>query len=256
MTSPVPAAATPAAPRPSTTVILVRDGAGGLEVLMVVRGSDRSQFSAAMVFPGGVIEPEDAGDVWTGLCDDAEGLDAAERARRVAGFRELYEETGILLLERHDGGAHAPAPGMTFAEAVRASGGKLDLSAMVPFAHWITPEGAPKRYDTYFRLCGLGTEMEAVSDGRETVEAEWLRPADAIALGDAGTRNLLFPTRCQLELLAESDTVEAALRAARGRPIVAVTPRFDRREDGTWLSIPPEAGYPNCAFRMPRRLDA
>jgi 8-oxo-dGTP pyrophosphatase MutT (NUDIX family) len=90
---------TPSIPRPATTVLLVRDGADGLEVLMVVRGEDKTQFASAMVFPGGVIDPEDADDAWLELVDGGEPLDAAERARRIAGFRELWEETGLLLIE-------------------------------------------------------------------------------------------------------------------------------------------------------------
>jgi 8-oxo-dGTP pyrophosphatase MutT (NUDIX family) len=240
------------APRPSTTVLLVRDGEGGLEVLMVVRPNDKSQYAAAMVFPGGVLEAADADDAWLELCDGADGLDPAERARRIGGFRELYEETGILLLEAP---ARAPQPAAEetpFLEVVRASGGRLDLSAMAPFAHWVTPEGAPKRYDTFFRLCWRATDMTAVSDGRETVAAEWLTPARALALGASGERNLLFPTKCQLELLAQSGSVEAAVAAARARRIIPVSPHMERRPEGTFLSIPAEAGYPVCEFQMGR----
>jgi 8-oxo-dGTP pyrophosphatase MutT (NUDIX family) len=237
--------------RPSTTVLLVRDGPDGIEVLMVVRRNDRSQYASAMLFPGGTVEPSDADERWLSLCEGAAGLDAAERARRIAGFRELHEETGIALLGRPDR-VPARATGETsFYEAVRSSGGRLDLSAMVPFAHWITPEGAPKRYEVFFRLCWLPTDMTAVSDGQETVAAEWLQPADAVALGASGQRNLLFPTKCQLELLAQSRTVEEALALTRARRIVPVSPRVERRGEETFLSIPSEAGYPVCEFRMP-----
>lgn len=240
-------------PRPSTTVLLVRDGAEGLEVLMVVR-NERSHFASALVFPGGVIDAEDSDPAWLGLIDGAEGLDEAERTRRIAGFRELHEETGVLLLDAPErqpqtlageGGEAAP-----FLEIVRQSGGRLDLAAMAPFAHWVTPESAPKRYDTHFRLCWQTTEMTAISDGRETVSVEWLRPAQAIALGATGERNLLFPTKCQLDLLAQTDTVEAAAAAARTRRIIPVTPSFERRPEGTFLSIPEETGYPVREFFM------
>lgn len=221
---------------------------------MVVRGEDSSQFSAAMVFPGGVVDPEDAGDEWLERCDGAADLTVAERARRIAGFRELYEETGILLAGSA-AGVPLPAPPTPFADALRACGGRLDLSAMVPFAHWITPHGPPKRYDVHFRLCSLTTEAEAICDGRETTEALWLRPADAVALGDSGSRNLLFPTRCQLDLLMASGSVAEAVASAEARRIVSVTPSMERREDGIRLSIPPESGYPRCEMflREPAR---
>jgi hypothetical protein len=136
---------------------------------------------------------------------------------------------------------------------VRRSGGRLDLAAMTPFAHWVTPEGAPKRYDTHFRLCWLTTEMTAVSDGRETVAAEWLRPREALALGASGRRTVLFPTKCQLDLLAQANSVEEAVAQARARRIVSVSPRMERRPEGTVLSIPAESGYPECEFVTPAR---
>lgn len=240
------------APRPSTTVLLVRDGADGLEVLMVVRNA-RSHFASALVFPGGVIDAEDADAAWLDLVDGAEALEPVERTRRIAGFRELYEETGVLLLDAPEGRPDLGGEAAPFLEIVRRSGGRLDLAAMATFAHWVTPESAPKRYDTHFRLCWRATEMTAISDGRETVAAEWLRPADAIALGASGERNLLFPTKCQLDLLAQSDTVEAAVAAACARRITPVTPALDRRPEGTFLSIPAESGYPVREFFMGAR---
>jgi 8-oxo-dGTP pyrophosphatase MutT (NUDIX family) len=239
-----------AAPRPSTTVLLVRDGADGLEVLMVVRGDDKGQYASAMVFPGGAVDPADADEAWLELVEGAADVGAAERARRIAGFRELWEETGLLLLEGLAGRPAARAGEAEFLEVVRQAGGRLDLSAMIPFANWVTPEGAPKRYDTHFRLCWLTAEATAVSDGRETVLAEWLRPADALALGAAGRRNLLFPTKCQLDLLAQAASVEEAAAQARARRIVPVSPTMDRRPEGTVLSIPAESGYPYTEFVM------
>jgi 8-oxo-dGTP pyrophosphatase MutT (NUDIX family) len=241
----------PAPLRPSTTVLLIRDGADGLEVLMVVRGDDKGQYASAMVFPGGTLDAEDADEAWLAHLDGADGLDPAERARRIAGFRELFEETGVLLIEAPQ--RAPPAAGeRSFLDVVRDTGGRLDLEAMIPFAHWVTPEGAPKRYDTYFRLCWRTTEMTAVSDGRETVSVEWLKPSQALALGAAGQRNVLFPTKCQLDLLAQSATVEQAVAAARARRIVPVSPTMERRPEGTVLSIPPESGYPEREFVMAR----
>lgn len=239
------------APRPSTTVLLVRDGPNGLEVLMVVR-NESAYLASAMVFPGGVLEADDADEAWLDLVEGVEGLDADERARRIGGFRELYEETGILLLEGAAAAPRADAELMSFREVVRGTGGRLDLAAMAPFARWITPMGAPKRFDAHFRLCWIKTETTAVSDGRETVSAEWLRPAEAIELGALRQRILLPPTRCQLDLLAQSETVAEAVAAARARRITPVTPSFARRPEGTFITIPPEAGYPVLEHLVPR----
>jgi 8-oxo-dGTP pyrophosphatase MutT (NUDIX family) len=227
---------TPAIPRLSSTVILVRERTG-LEVLMVVRNSE-SYFASALVFPGGTVDPEDRHEAWVDHVDGHEALTADERAVRLAGFRELQEETGLLLADR----ALQPGEG-TFRESLARAGARLDLAAMHPFAHWITPETSPKRYDTHFRLCGLTTELSAVSDGRETVSVEWLRPKDALDLGARGERKVLFPTRLNLELLARSGSVEDAIDAARARTIVTVTPRVERRQTGTFITVPPDAGY-------------
>ena len=226
----------PAVPRLSSTVILVRERAG-LEVLMVVR-NDRSYFASALVFPGGTVDPDDRDAAWSECVIVGAALSDDERAIRIAGFRELHEETGLLLADR----AVTPGEG-GFRELVARAGARLDLSAMYPFAHWITPEMSPKRYDTHFRLCGLTTDLVAVSDGGETVSVEWLRPKDALALGATGERKVLFPTRMNLELLAQSGSVEEAIDAARARRIVTVTPRVDRRAEGTFITIPHDAGY-------------
>lgn len=234
---------TVAEPRLAATVILVRDR-GGLEVLMVER-HEQSHFASALVFPGGLVDPDDRRLDWSDLAIGAEDLSEDERAIRIAGFRELHEETGLFLAS-----AESPPPlGLNraedepFAEVVARRGARLDLSAMHAFAHWITPEFAPRRFDTHFMLCGLDTELTAVSDGRETVSVEWLRPRDAIDKGLSGESKLLFPTRLNLELLATSSSVEAAIAGARRRTVVTVTPRVERRPEGKFLTVPPDAGY-------------
>lgn len=227
---------TAAAPRLSSTVILVRERAG-LEVLMVVRNA-QSSFASALVFPGGTVDTDDRHEAWDEHTAGADGLAAEERAIRIAGFREMFEETGLLLADRS---VAAAAGG--FRDAVVRARARLDLSAMHPFAHWITPEMSPRRYDTHFRLCGLPTDAIAAPDGRETVAAEWLRPTEALELGRSGERTVLFPTRLNLELLAQSRSVEEAIDAARRRRVVTVTPRVERRASGTFVTIPDDAGY-------------
>jgi 8-oxo-dGTP pyrophosphatase MutT (NUDIX family) len=230
-------------PKLATTVLLVRDR-GGLEVLMVERG-EKAHFGAALVFPGGLVDPEDHDDAWLRFTSGTDGLSVQERAVRIAGFRELHEETGILLVDADDPLENA-APGAAeqpFIDRIAKTGSSLDLEAMHPFAHWITPDFAPKRFDTHFRICGLDTGLTAVSDGFETVSVEWLRPADALALGASGERKVLFPTRLNLELLGKSSSVEEAIEASRNRKIVTVSPRMDKRADGAFIVVPPDAGY-------------
>ncbi len=218
---------------------------------MVVR-TERAYFGSALVFPGGIVDPEDAAEAWLERVTGYEGMPAIERSLRIAGYRELYEETGLLLAGE---APSAPAPaGAAFHDVVERSGARLDLSAMHPFAHWITPQTSPKRYDTHFRLCAAGTDAVAISDGLETVSVEWLRPADALAMGRSGERKVLFPTRLNLERLALSSSVDEAIEAARARTIVTVTPRLERRPEGLFITAPEEAGYgPAEEFAGPAR---
>jgi 8-oxo-dGTP pyrophosphatase MutT (NUDIX family) len=223
-------------PRLSSTVILVRERAR-LEVLMVVRNA-QSYFASALVFPGGTVDPEDRDVAWDDHLIGNAVLADDERAIRIAGFRELFEETGLLLADRAMVGGEG-----AFRDIIAGQGARLDLAAMLPFAHWITPDLSPKRYDTHFRLCALTTDLVAVSDGRETVGVEWLRPEDALELGASGQRKVLFPTRLNLELLARAGSVEEAIAQAQDRSIVTVTPQVERRAEGTYVTIPPDAGY-------------
>jgi 8-oxo-dGTP pyrophosphatase MutT (NUDIX family) len=230
-----------AEPRLAATVLLVRD-CDGLEVLMVER-HEQAYFAAALVFPGGIVDPADHDDAWLDLSVGARDLNATERALRIAGYRELYEETGVLLVDHAGAPARPPADDEPFLDRVSRLDARLDLRAMHPFAHWITPEASPKRYDTHFRLCGLATGLTPVSDGRETVSVEWLRPRDALALGAAGERKLLFPTRVNLELLARASSVDHAIAQAAERSIFTVTPRVEQRPEGVFVTIPPDTGY-------------
>jgi 8-oxo-dGTP pyrophosphatase MutT (NUDIX family) len=228
-------AAKPATPRPAATVLLVRD-AGQLEVLMVRRHSE-AHFASALVFPGGLV---DAADFHHARAVGGDGLTPEERALRIAGCRELFEETGLLVGQANDD----PTTGDGgYAQALAANGLRPDLDALHRFAHWITPDFAPKRFDTHFFLCGLETVGELVSDGFETVDAEWLSPLRALQLAEAGERLVIFPTRMNLERLAQSDTVAEAIAATARHPRVPVQPRREIRPDGVFIVLDEAAGY-------------
>lgn len=229
--------ATPATPRPAATLLLLRDGPGGLEVLMVARAREVDFASGALVFPGGRVEELDSV-----LAPPGDRLGAF----RIAAIREAWEECGILLARPCNGVMGLEGPfGAALAEAALAP----DPGALVHFAHWITPEHSPKRFDTHFFLAPAPEGQEARHDGREAVEALWVRPADAVAEAEAGRRKLVFATRLNLLRLARHATVTAALDAALRTPVVTVTPH--PRPDGaggTMLHIPEEAGYGGSSF--------
>ncbi len=243
-----------ATPVPAATILLVRDQPE-FEVLMVRRHHQIDFASGALVFPGGKTHggDHDAGwseriHGWLGAADDA-------RALRIAAVREAYEETGILLARTAGGSvfggderAHLArddiaADRRAFIDLVAELDVRLDIGALGVFARWITPTMMPKRFDTWFFLAAAPPDQLALCDGWETVDAEWIAPAEAIRLADLGERKVIFPTRMNLQLLGEArDSSDAAARAA-ARTLVTVEPRMVNGPEGRVLVIPPDAGY-------------
>jgi 8-oxo-dGTP pyrophosphatase MutT (NUDIX family) len=237
----------PGEPRLAATLLLLRDGP--FEVLMVRRHA-RATFASALVFPGGALDADDADDSWLPLVTGADDLEPGERARRIAAARETWEETGILL-----GAADAGARDRSFRAALEAADGLLDLRSIVPFGHWITPIAEARRFDTHFYLAAAPVGQFATADGGETVDSEWIAPADAVRL--AAERTILFPTLMNLGRLAEKTSVADALASARAHPVVAVQPVITLLDDGTRvISIPESSGYGTTEFRMPPAPDA
>jgi hypothetical protein len=111
------------------------------------------------------------------------------------------------------------------------------------FARWITPAMMPKRFDTWFYLAIAPDDQLAACDGWETVDAEWIDPAEAIRLGDAGERTVIFPTKMNLKLLAEASDSDDAVSRARARELVTVLPVVKETPEGRVLAIPDNAGY-------------
>jgi 8-oxo-dGTP pyrophosphatase MutT (NUDIX family) len=253
----------PTTPIPSSSLLLVRDGAlgleeAGLEVLMIVRHHEIDFASGASVFPGGRVVESDSDPRLAALADGAEGLSEGEIAMRAAAVRECFEECGILLARR--AGEAAPvgpdiasalagerraletnAKGL--ADILGPNGLRLPCDALVSFSHWITPEFMPKRFDTLFFIAEAPAGQEERHDGTEAVDSVWLDPARAIAEADAGQRAVVFATRLNLMRLAESGSVAGALDAARARPLVPVMPRLVDRGGARFVAIPADAGY-------------
>ncbi|MBR0671432.1 NUDIX hydrolase [Neoroseomonas soli] len=222
MPSPVPA-------RPASTVLLLRDGPGGLEVFMVVRHHQIDFASGALVFPGGRVEPSD-----TVLAGGDE-----HEAFRIAAIRETWEECGVLLASP---GRPRAAEG-EFAAMLSGRGLVPDCTMLAHFAHWITPVPVPKRFDTHFFLAAAPRDQDALHDGREAVDSVWIRPRDALAEAEAGTKKIVFPTRMNLTKLARSNSLAEAFAAARARPVVTVLPIQRDTPQGRYLRLPIEADY-------------
>ena len=223
--------------RQAATVLLVRDNP--FAVLMVERHA-KAFHGSAMVFPGGVVDKPDWSPDWLPYLEGAQGLADAERASRIGACRELFEEVAILLATIP---AHNVNPALDFFEMIRTSGGKLRLDALHPFAHWVTPVGVPKRFDTRFYICHEPEGHDAVCDGVETVRLEWVAAATALELPLSGPRMVAFPTKLNLQRLAESASAQAAIAAARARPAFITQPVMVQTDDGPRVRIPAEAGY-------------
>lgn len=242
----------PAPALPSATVLMLRD-LPRFEVLMVRRHHQIDFASGALVFPGGKLEEGDRDAGWARHVAGGEGLSDIERALRICAIREAFEESGILLVGREAadavearaaaGRAEVASGRVGFREFVAELGLRLDLSVITPFAHWITPTSMKKRFDTRFYLTAAPPDQVAACDGCETVDAEWVPPAEALRLGEAGERTIIFPTRLNLRLLAASTSITEALASAASRMVETIMPTMTRIEGHSIMSIPETAAY-------------
>jgi 8-oxo-dGTP pyrophosphatase MutT (NUDIX family) len=244
---------------PAATVLICRDSADGLEVFMVVRHHKIDFASGALVFPGGKVEPEDGDSGFVDFVSGAEALSEEERAFEVGAIRESFEECGVLLAREKDSGAFVSGERLASFDHYRdaLNNGHRGLLAMVrkenlalatedmhPFAHWVTPDMMPKRFDTRFYITRAPEGQLAAHDGSESVDSVWITPQRVLKEADEGKWTVIFPTRCNLEMLAEASSVEDALDRAKNRKIVKVLPKVDKTGDKPMLRIPVEAGYP------------
>jgi 8-oxo-dGTP pyrophosphatase MutT (NUDIX family) len=258
--------------RPATTVLLLRpskpgDAGSPLEVFMVVRHHAIDAFSGALVFPGGKLEEADGDPKLKARCAGADKISAGELKFRIAGVREAFEECGILLARKRGQRnliAAADLKGIeerwrakltkdeaSIVDLVEAEDLEIATDLMTPFAHWITPVFAPKRFDTWFYLAEAPEDQLALHDGSESVDSVWIGAQEAIDEAAAGKRTLVHATTKNLELLAEGGTVTGALSQASERKIVTVQPWVEQRDGKRYLHIPEGAGYRNLVREMP-----
>lgn len=214
-------------PRPSSTVVMVRDASGAPEVFMVKR-HERSSFGSAYAFPGGVLELADGA-----VHASCEGMSAATANRQLdvarggldyfsAAVRELFEESGVLL-----GSTAMSAPALEAARAalndhtlhwdqfVANSDLTMSCQHLHYFGFWITPEGLPKRYSTRFFLTELPEGQVAAHCGGELTDSCWMPAADVL---DARRNKLMcvhYPTRKTLEQVAQFESAAKLTEWAR-----------------------------------------
>lgn len=216
--------------RNAATVVLLRDGASGLETFLLQRNGATAFGPGNYVFPGGRVDEADAG--LQSYCD---GLDDAEASRRigvargglvfwVAAVRECFEECGLLLATDATGAPPARDlakdraalnnGSLDFDDLCRTAGLRLSADRLMYYNHWTTPPGPPRRFSTRFFACAAPDNHEiAMHDGVETVASGWETPQAALAAFDAGEYPMMPPTVAQLRFLADYPGRDAALAA-------------------------------------------
>lgn len=246
---------------PAATVIVFRNdpGEGPPQILMVTRGRELAFAGGMAVFPGGRVDPEDYA-----LADATQhGLDRDEAAHRIAAVRETLEETGLVIGIREGvsaSDANAARERLLadghLAGTLDAMGWTLDLAAVVPFARWHPRnERLPRIFDTRFYLADLGTgAVDLEIDGSENTHLFWTSAAGALEAAERGELSVIFPTRRNLERLAQFASFAEARAQADAIPVREITPWVEERGGERWLTIPGDTGYPVCAERLDRAL--
>jgi 8-oxo-dGTP pyrophosphatase MutT (NUDIX family) len=262
----------PGAPRPAATIVVVRDAPAGLEVLLLRRAEKGDHNSGAWVFPGGLL---DAGDrrchaACNGL-DDARasvvlGLPEGGLDYYVAAIRESFEEAGILFAVDQrgqpidtlvDSGTPLAAlreplhrGDVAFADVCHDFGLRLAADQLFYIAHWVTPPGRAKRFDTRFFLAVLPQGQTTSHDELETVDHVWLRPVEA--LSSENSRRLMTPTRSVIATIGRFERTQALLAWARSpREVLTVAPRLGRDSAGVRPVQPHEPAWAELGFVDP-----
>jgi 8-oxo-dGTP pyrophosphatase MutT (NUDIX family) len=238
---------------PAATLVLYRERDGDAEHLFLERSAKMAFAAGALVFPGGRVDPDDYA-----LAARYPAFDPADAAARIAAMRETLEEAGIIvglaadLPERAIRTARqALVEGSLFSNWLDTNGHVLNLAALTPWARWLPNHPESRVFDTRFYIAALPEHAHPASvDATENVQLFWATAAEAMARSDAGTVQIIFPTMRNLERLAAVPRHADAVAHARAFPVRAITPHYQEREDGRYLCIPTDAGYPVTAQIM------
>ena len=233
-----------AQPRDAATVVLVRPGTEGLEVLMLARARAMDFAPGAHVFPGGSVDEQDASVPWEGPAPEGLGVpDERARALVSAAIRETFEESGVLLCGTSDTEERRVllAGEISFGGMLARHGLALHADSLTPWARWVTPEAAPRRFDTWFFVAEMPAGQVADASA-ESDSVEWMRPCDALDGARAGRLTLLPPTAVTLAQVGGYADVPAVLAARR--EITPLMPTVDVEDGQTWLRMPAGTEYP------------
>lgn len=236
---------------PAATVVIFRNGPEGEppEILMTIRSREMVFAGGMAVFPGGRVDPADfeLGAMMGGA------LDPDEAAHQIAVVRETLEETGLAIGLSGDIDADKARAARRYlletgdlASVLDHFGWELDLDQLTPFARWYPKnERIPRVYDTRFYLADLGTgAVEIEADLSENTHLFWISAKGALEAAERGDIKVIFPTRRNLERLAQFDDYAAAKEQAERIPVRTITPYMGEREGRSWLEIGEDLGYP------------
>jgi 8-oxo-dGTP pyrophosphatase MutT (NUDIX family) len=260
--------------RDAATVLILRDGppdadGDALEVFMLRRNLDSDFVGGAFVFPGGAVDPEDRHDDLDAVCRGRSDADASARlgieqgglAFWVAAIRESFEEAGVLLAYHPDGevirladpetnerfAAHRTAVDSgqrRLVEICEEEGLELAVDAIWYFGHWITPVGAPRRYDTRFFVTLAPPAQTPVHDDHEVIANLWIKPKAALARHGDGDFQMLPPTIASLRAVSRFSTAAEVLEAAAElTDVPTILPRVILDEGGVRIVLPGDPEY-------------
>jgi 8-oxo-dGTP pyrophosphatase MutT (NUDIX family) len=256
--------------RPAATVMLLRDGDHGLEVFMLQRTLSAAFARGQYVFPGGRVDEADHGADFEPICDGydddtasaALGLEQGGLAWYVAAIRESFEEAGVLLarptdadhvvrfdaqeiVERFNAARQAIHAGeMSLVELCVAEDLQLLTDRLHVVAHWLTPLGERRRFDTRFFVAHAPPSQQPLHDDHETIDSLWVAPSTALARWEAGELQMFPPTIACLRWLAAHDSADSAI-AATGPIPDRIEPRLvlDADERLVGILVPGDDGY-------------
>ncbi|MGC4251572.1 MAG: NUDIX domain-containing protein [Sphingobium sp.] len=234
--------------RPAATVVIVRDRPHGpADILMMERARSMAFAGGALVFPGGAV---DEGDRALAAAF-ARGLEPDDAAARVAAIRETLEESGMGI-----GFARPPEPellatmrralaeGAELAALIEAHRLELTLDALLPFTRWQPNHRTARVFDARFYLAKAPDGQEASVDATENTHLFWSSARATLARCAAGEGFTIYPTRRNLERLAQFDTFDALAAHAAATPPEKVVPWIEDRDGVPHLCIPTHLGYP------------
>jgi 8-oxo-dGTP pyrophosphatase MutT (NUDIX family) len=232
-------------PTDAASVILLRSNIAGAQALLIRRHISLAVFGGALVFPGGKLEPSDAGLV-------------------AAACRETFEETGIVLARRPDGGpcdaslAEALQPfradisrdASLFAPLLAKNSLVIDPGSFIMWSHWITPSQVSRRFDTRFLVAKMPPDQIVRCDSAEATECLWLDLDTSDGLADESLA-LAPPTRFSLGDLALSlrkhGSADRLMQMETARPIAQVMPKMARIDSQLMAIMPWDPDYQAAA---------